>query len=226
MRRGGRVVYYGRARQARFDGLRSSGFTLAESRELSRISHPDDLKILRNMVAGRQTYVRQFKAAALRRGWTAEQRRYYYYAGLREKYRKAGFLGKPNPPMALWHMYENRMAQRRGWRKGTYDPENPEEKRTRRRRKSKTPPRPGAGRGQVRAQRTRAKLRGRAFRDHVVRSEGGVSRKVPLARLEMWLRDSEAMTRKTPVLEEWQRGLRRRISRAKTERTAGRDAVA
>ena len=227
MRRGGRVVYYGRERQVRFDHLREKGFTINESRELSRITHPNDLAVLRNMIAGRQTYVRAFKQESARQRWTKGQRRYYYYAGLREKYRKAGLDKKPNPSMAYWHMYENRLARKRGWQKGTYDPDQPDAPRVRRRRKPKYPDR---HKGQVKAQKARARARGRAFKDHIVRTDSGMPRKVPLQRLEIWLRDSEAVPSQTGekgrIQREFRSQLRRRITKAKTERAAGRDAVA
>jgi hypothetical protein len=197
----GHPAQYKEERWARYESLRASGLTKNESRELSRIDHPADQKILASIARERQRYVVAFEKKSAELTWTSGQRRYYYYAGIREMYEKRGYAakaaGQDTPQkrfyamlMSLYHYHENKLARKKGWKPGTYDPSIPAKdqqvERVSRRAQRSYKRKDGGGKGQIKAQRARAKLRAYGFKQGYTVS---ASDNVKVAQVRGWIRD-------------------------------------
>lgn len=215
----GRPPQYGKDRWRRYEDLRVSGFTKEEARELSRIDHPDDKEILKSMVDQRKRLMSGFVKEAEKRKWTPSQQRYYFYKGIRNWYGKKSYTKKKDPVWSWYNQVENKLARTRGWRKGQYDPEAPDEPRVRRRGKIKTPEKRGSGKGQIKAQQQRARARKKATKQMKFD-------KVPLKQLLDMRRDTKEEFKTQPLLQKQAVNMiNERIRFARAERDAGRDAL-
>ncbi len=228
----GKKPQYGRARWERYEDLRVKGLTKNEARGFSRITSPQGLSVIESIIKGRQRLMGQFATEAERKGWAGNKLRYEYYKILRQSYERRGLTSKNgkrtkvseggHPDIfSLYHEAENRLAKQSGWKIG-------QETGPSRRSKGETPRRKDT-KGNVGKQRRRAKDRAKALG---TRHQGN---KVPLERLQSWLKESELAYRRsigTMTMSqrqnaiEFRRGLRGRIREAEVEEKAGRKAVA
>ena len=165
----GRKAQYGKDRWERYEDLRVAGFTKKEARALSRVEKDDP--VIKRMTRIRKTQLTKFNKLAKGEGWEGGSKSYHWYKGLRKWYQERRFTTKGavvvrkgkevETPKGLSSIFawfravEKRLAR-------ASEMSIPEF-----RRKRKTPL---YGKGMVQAQKQRARLRGKAYREGVISS--------------------------------------------------------
>lgn len=215
----GHPPQYGKERWARYENLRVAGFNKQEARQLSRATSPQATSVVQNMVKMRVRLLSSFTAIAKDRLYEGNMARYRFQQYVREWYEKntltskqgrrqpASAGGKPDT-MVWYNAVENRMAARRGWKRGEKvevkdDKGNvvghyylPAEHTPPRRNKRVTPLH--KGKGNVKAQRARAYRRSKAFNDLLQSGDSPQARQ----QKRQWIRDLRVTARREPWRDE------------------------